>query len=91
MAVEPPSPLRSSMERINESLLNTEDTFKDADKTTDSPETPDNGEIDDSDDESAPTTSEKQAKAKHEPPRSSLFLLKIILQGFHVFYFIYTL
>ena len=79
------------MERINESLLDTESTFEDADKTTDPPGTPDNDEIDDSDDESAPTTSEKQAKAKYEPPRSSLFLLQVILQGFHVFYFIYTL
>ena len=49
MAVEPPSPLRSSMEHIDESLLETEDTFEDADKATDPPETPDNAEIDNSD------------------------------------------
>ena len=68
MAVEPPSPLISSMECINKCLLDTEDTFEDADKATDPPETPDNGKIDDSDDELASTTSEKQAKAKYKPP-----------------------
>ena len=78
MAVEPPSPLRSSMEHINESLLDTENTFEDADKATDPPETPGNGEIDDSDDESAPTTSEKWAGAKYEPPRLSLNLFILI-------------
>ena len=45
-----------------------EGVFEDADKATDPPTTPDDGEIDDSDDESAPTTSDKEAKAKHEPP-----------------------
>ena len=45
-----------------------EGVFEDADKATDPPTTPDDGEIDDSDDESVPTTSDKEAKAKHEPP-----------------------
>jgi hypothetical protein len=74
MHIEPSTSPRGSMGCINGPPDREPDTQDSGDGEVDideapEPQTiPDEGKIDDSDDESVPTASEKEAKSRHEPP-----------------------